>query len=125
MVFDSTTCFGKVNSGKPLKTYSTESEAVEVAEYALQHYDNELVPYKCDRCEYWHLSPKDRITVKLNKPCGCTDEKGSPKALYLSEKDAEKRAKIIFNEEGKKLRVYKCPYSNGWHLTHKSIGEYL
>ena len=103
MVFDSKTCFGKVNSGKSIKTYSTESEATETAEYALQHYDNELVPYKCDRCGYWHLSPKDRITVKSNKPCGFTDEKGSPKALYLSEKDAEKRAKIIFDEVRKKV----------------------
>ena len=111
----SETCLGKV-SGKPLNSYSTEFEAFSAAEYSMNVYDNELVPYKCHRCDYWHLSPKCRVTPS-QKCSTCTSALGEYKNSYSTIKQARLRACVISDERGIELDVYKCRYGNGWHLT--------
>lgn len=116
MGFDSPDCFGKI-SGKPLKSYYTERDAIEAASYVKNKYGNEQVAYKCNNCGYWHLSPANRQTP--SRTCSCVDSHGKPKQLYKTREDAEKRRDIIFREQGKDLDVYRCKVSSGWHLTHK------
>jgi hypothetical protein len=50
----------------------------------------------------------------------CTDSHGQPKQAYESEDAAERRAEIILEERGVDLRVYECPYGEGWHLTSRT-----
>lgn len=111
----SETCLGKV-SGKPLSFYYTEFEAQSAAEYSKNVYDNELAPYKCQRCNYWHLSPKCRMTPS-QKCSKCTSATNEYKNSYLTSKEAKIRASIIYEEQGIALDVYKCRHGNGWHLT--------
>ena len=42
---------------------------------------------------------------------------GKHKELYETEEAAKTRAEIIEEEQGIKLKVYKCPSQDGWHLT--------
>ncbi len=51
--------------------------------------------------------------------CLCTDSKNRFKKLYISEHEAEKVAKFLFDEQGIYLMVYPCPYSSGWHLSRR------
>lgn len=115
----SDTCFGKM-SGKALSVYFDEEEALSTAEYSKEIYNNELVPYKCSKCDYWHLSPKFRVTPS-EKCEKCTAGDGSSKETYRTRKEANIRANIIYNEQGIKLRVYRCKYGNGWHLTKSNL----
>jgi len=116
MPFKSEICFKK--NGEPLSTYTSKTEAVDGAKHANTNYGLDTLPYKCSKCGYWHLSPKSRQTP--SKECNyCTDSSGSHKDLYKTEEAAKNRAKIIEKEQGIKLKVYKCPYQNGWHLTKK------
>lgn len=111
----SDSCFGKV-SGKPLSFYYTEFESQIAAEYSKNIYGNELTPYECQRCSYWHLSPKARMTP--SKKCNwCTAADGEYKNSYRTIKEARLRAKIIYEEQGIDLKVYECKYGEGWHLT--------
>ena len=114
MVFDSDVCFKK--DGTPLKSYDSEWSANEGAEYVRNRYGNEQVPYKCDRCGLWHLSPVERQTK--NHLSSCFDSSGKPKAAYETSLDAERRAKILKEEKDVYLKVYKCPDCGYWHLTH-------
>jgi hypothetical protein len=103
-------------TGAPLTEYDSEYEAQEGANYANSVYGNNLIPYQCDKCGLWHLSPKNRQTPSTT--CrSCIDSNGYPKDLYRMEGDAERRAEIIYKEQGIRLKIYKCPYNNGWHLT--------
>lgn len=111
----STSCYSK-RTGEPLTEYYSEYEAQEGANYANDQYDNNLVPYQCTKRHLWHLSPKDRQTPSV-RGCGCVDSAGNGKALYDSKEYAEGRANILHKEQGVNLAVYKCPYSDGWHLT--------
>jgi hypothetical protein len=111
----SDTCFGKM-SGEPLSVYFDEDEAKSAAEYSKEIYNNELSPYKCNKCDFWHLSPKFRVTPS-EKCQRCTAGDGSSKDTYRTKKEANTRADIVFNEQGINLRVYKCKYAAGWHLT--------
>lgn len=113
----SDSCFGKV-SGEPLSVYATEAEAADAAEYAQLNYERELLPYHCDKCQQWHLSPADRLTPSY-KCEHCVGGAGFSKATYRSRTEAEKRAFIIEREEGRILKVYPCPHSDGWHLTKR------
>jgi len=114
MSVKSSTCFKK--NGEPLSTYFSEYEANEGASNANDQYGLDLSPYNCSTCGNWHLSPKDRQTQ--NKVCAyCTDSNGSHKALYNTFEGASNRAEFIKKERGIILKVYKCPYQNGWHLT--------
>ncbi len=112
---ESDTCFGKI-SGKPLKYYNSEIKAKEAAEYFRSIYGNEQVPYLCDVCGYWHLSPVDRQT--RCRTCSCLDSNGNPKQLYFTYHDAKKRRNIIAQEKGINLAIYKCDSNEGYHLTH-------
>ncbi len=106
----STTCIGK-SSGQPVTEYDSEREAWQGAS---SH--RELVPYKCSKCSQWHLAPKSRQTP--SKACKhCRGVNGEPKQAYNSKSDADKRARILSDEQGVHLRVYKCKHGSGWHLT--------
>ena len=114
----SATCIGK-QSGKPLTEYDSEQEAQEGANYANQKYGNQLTPYACDRCGMWHLAPRNRQTPS-EKCRHCSGADGKPKDAYQSRKDAQRRADILYNEQGAVLKVYECEYGQGWHLTKGS-----
>lgn len=119
MVFDSEVCFKQ--DGTPLKAYDSEISAREGAEYVKKRYEHEQVPYKCNKCDFWHLSPIERQTK--NHISSCRDSKGNPKSAYETREDAEKRAKILYKEKGIKLKVYQCSDCNYWHLTH-NLGDW-
>jgi len=111
----SETCFGKV-SGQPLTQYFDLEEALHGAEYAKEYYDNDLSPYNCNKCGFWHLSPKSRQTPS-HKCHHCTSSDGIQKDSYRSKQEARLRADIIYDEQGIRLKVYQCQFSSGWHLT--------
>lgn len=111
------TCYGST-SGKPLTYYFYEFEAETAAEYIKTQFDNELGPYECKKCGYWHLSPKERMTPST-KCNWCTAADGEHKNSYRSKKDARVRADISYEEKGIDLKVYKCRYGEGWHLTKR------
>jgi hypothetical protein len=121
-----------------LKEYDSEQDAQSSAVYLFERYGNTngeatmMVPYKCQLCHYWHLSPSERQTQHSTYQCGCVDsENGQPKVGYQTKRDAELRAKILRNETGRTLYVYKCPEQqmttgyddetscSCWHLTKK------
>ena len=111
----SETCIGK-SSGKPLTEYDSEAEAVEGATHAQQRFGRQLIPYACDTCGMWHLSPANRQTPSTK--CGhCTGSDGQPKDTYRNESEAQRRADILRREQGADLRVYACEFGGGWHLT--------
>ena len=115
MIDKSDTCTSKLN-GKPLSVYYSKAGGQRGADEANERYGHNLVPYHCKECDFWHLSPKDRQTP--NKKCSsCKDYKGNLKNLYETEQDAIRRSQILFEEQGVKLKVYKCPHVDGWHLT--------
>ena len=114
MKFKSESCFGR--TGDSLNAYDRESEAAEHARYLKRERGSSMVPYRCERCDFWHLSPADRQTS--SSVCGfCRDRNGSSKDLYATKRDAERRAEINKSERGIDLAVYKCPHQPGWHLT--------
>lgn len=98
--------------GKPLSAYPTETSAFEGAAYVQNRYGNKMKPYRCQKCSLWHLSPEVRSTP--NHHCN-----GCSKLAYDSEEAAERRAEILSQEQGVSLRVYWCPYDEGWHLTSR------
>ena len=114
MTKKSTTCFKK--DGEPRSQYSSEYEAEESASHIRKKHGLDISPYQCPKCGYWHLSPTTRQTP--SKECTyCTDSNGNRKELYETEEAAKTRAEIIEAEQGIKLKVYKCPEQDGWHLT--------
>lgn len=118
MRFKSDTCFGR--TGASLNSYDLEREAAEHARYIKQERGSSMVPYECQRCGFWHLSPSDRQTS--SSVCAfCTDRKGVSKDLYFTKPGAERRAEISMREQGVTLKVYRCPHQNGWHLTRRTV----
>jgi hypothetical protein len=115
MSYKSNTCFSKHNNS-PLTTYSSGDEANDGANYSNREYGHNLIPYKCDNCNEWHLSPIDRSTKST--ACDiCTDSNGYYKDLYSTQDDAQQRANILHEERGVNLKIYECEYYDGWHLT--------
>lgn len=111
----SKSCYSK-KTNEPLTEYFTEEDAQDGADYINSAFDNDLAPYKCSKCNKYHLSPKNRQTPSTT--CNyCTDRYGSPKELYSLREYAERRANITYQERGLRLSFYQCEYSNGWHLT--------
>lgn len=108
-------CLSK-HTGKPRATYQSEYEVNEAVRYVLDTHGNDVVPYLCGKCKLWHLSPKERHTPS-HDCLDCTDRYGKIKQSYVTEKCALNRAKIRGKSSGKKLRVFPCPYGDGWHLT--------
>jgi hypothetical protein len=111
----SSSCFSS-RSGSSLTEYDSEYESQEGADHANRTYGHDLGPYQCGNCGLWHLSPKNRQTPSTRCP-SCTGRDGQNKALYSSEEIAERRAYILYQEQGIGLSVYECPYYHGWHLT--------
>lgn len=111
----SATCFGK-STRKPLTEYATEIDAKNAAIFILAKYANDLVPYRCKHCGFWHLSPKTRCTPSKKCPI-CTCSNGFSKEAYRSADEAKTRASIIYKERRVSLTVYPCEYGHGWHLT--------
>lgn len=108
-------CIGKT-SGVPVTEYPSEAEALHGAEHARAAYQKDLVPYRCNRCSFWHLAPRSRQTPSTT--CGhCTGADGRKKEAYATEQAAETRAAILGSERGLHLRAYLCEYGQGWHLT--------
>ncbi|WP_421266665.1 hypothetical protein [Aeromonas veronii] len=102
-------------TGRVRKSYSNETFAIAEARYMADSY-GEQVPIQCDFCGEWHLTPASYHTP--SKTCEyCTDGDGNSKQLYFSKEGAIKRARIIANDRGLNLDVYRCPHENGWHLT--------
>lgn len=98
--------------GKPRRAYVNHQRAEDGACHALNTYGNRMVPYHCKQCGSWHLCPANRHTP--GHYChGCL------KQAYVSENAAELRASILEQERGPLLRVYECPYNEGWHLTSR------
>jgi|SaaInl8_200m_RNA_FD_contig_31_1827350_length_952_multi_3_in_0_out_0_1 hypothetical protein len=114
----SNSCMNK-RTGEPLTEYYSEYEAQDGANYANATYGHNLVPYKCDKCGLWHLSPKNRQTPST-KCYACTDSRGYLKSLYQTREHAKTRAEILYKEKGIRLKIYRCVYSDGWHLTKGS-----
>ncbi|MBT3602837.1 MAG: hypothetical protein HOE48_24005 [Candidatus Latescibacteria bacterium] len=114
----SQTCFG-TKSAKPLTEYDSKQEAQQGANHANKMYQQNLVPYQCDKCGQWHLALGNRQTP--SKPCHrCTGTDGKFKEAYQSREDAQKRANILQEEQGVTLGVYACEHGNGWHLTKET-----
>jgi len=110
----SRTCFKK--DGQPRSVYSSKVEATRAAIHEKEVHGVELVPYRCDDCGEYHLSPQDRFTPSRTCP-HCVDRKGKHKELYESRDAARRRATIIYKTRGVKLGVYHCEYKLGYHLT--------
>lgn len=111
----SETCYGK-KTNRPLAEYDSRSDALEGADYARRHYRQDLVPYECGECGFWHLSPADRQTPSTKCP-HCIGADGRAKDSYRTEGQARRRADILQREQDVALKVYPCQYGNGWHLT--------
>lgn len=101
----SKTCKGK---NGPL----TEYDSAEDARCAAWFMDD-MIPY-LHECGKWHLKPLDRYT-----PCVMCYDCPTAKMAYETKEYAEKRAAITYKEKGIRLRVYQCPFGNGWHTTKK------
>jgi len=112
-----------LRTGKPLMSYESKIKAESAAEYALKTYGNEMVPYRCTKCEAWHLTPKERHTPSTTCP-HCVDSCGNSKQAYKTEEYARTRAKILQEERGIKLYSYECEYGYGWHLTKSTEPHY-
>jgi hypothetical protein len=96
--------------------YESLDSARRSADYERQVRQSDLTPYQCDRCHRWHLAPRSRHTPCTSCPV-CTGADGQPKASYVTDEDAKRRAEILHAEQGVNLRVYHCPSGTGWHLT--------
>ena len=115
MGLKSETCIGKM-TGKPLTEYDSLQEAEEGADYAKKTYRSNFVPYRCETCGMWHLSPKGRQTPSEKCPF-CKGANGQAKDAYRNQREAQRRADILRKEQGVSLKVYACEHSNAWHLT--------
>ena len=113
--FESGTCFG--TNGHPLVEYESETEATKGAAYVFKRYGRRMKPYQCGSCDQWHIAPVRRRRVKAR--CACTSTDGSPKQLYQSRAEAERRADMLMNDENRHISVkaYRCPLKLGWHIT--------
>jgi predicted Zn-ribbon and HTH transcriptional regulator len=113
---NSPTCASS-KTGRPLSEYDSKAEAQSAAKYANKNFQNSnVVPYKCSKCGFWHLSPAERQTD--SKTCTiCRGSDGKLKEAYATERDALRRAGLLRKEQGVKLSVYVCEHGNGWHLT--------
>lgn len=49
--------------------------------------------------------------------CSCKDSNGVLKDPYDTQELAQQKASELMMHQKLNLRVYACPYGNGWHLT--------
>ncbi len=107
-------------TGKPLQSYATASDASYYAKISGEKYGNNLTYYCCQQCGQYHLAPSERYTPSSNCYECSWSNSSKPKKLYPSEEIAQRRAEIIYQENGVRLRAYPCPYHDGYHLTKKN-----
>ena len=113
---NSPTCTTR-KTGRPLSEYDTKAEAQSAANYANKNFQNtSMIPYKCNVCGFWHLTPDERQTPSETCP-KCKGSDGQLKEAYKTKADAEKRAQLLRKDQGLVLTVYKCEHGYGWHLT--------
>ena len=113
----SSTCFSK--KGEPLSEYSTHEEADRSAAY-VSETGTRMVAYHCSICGKYHIKPAEYYFNKSEHGCSCTDHTGKSKCLYADRAEAE-RMVLLRGKSGIKLYIYKCPNTNGYHLT-SSLG---
>jgi hypothetical protein len=123
MSFKSDKCFG-VMSGKPVTSYESEEEAVDGINYIRDNFNNSvpMVWYKCEKCGFYHISPKSRETE--SKLCGCKDQDGEHLQLFDTRKAAKIKADKMRKEDGIQRYLYPCPNSTGFHITDKEEESY-
>ena len=113
----STTCKG--NNGQYLEEYHSQTAAAIASEEIQKTYGNTLTPFQCRSCGYWHLGAVNtRLQCML-----CTDSGLFLKDLYASREEALSTAAYIRRERKVHLYPYKCPHTNGWHLTKTEPGR--
>ena len=54
--------------------------------------------------------------------CGCTDRHGQLKQQYTTRAEAQEHADHALRSREVHLRVYRCDWGGGWHLT-SSVSE--
>jgi hypothetical protein len=60
-----------------------------------------------------------------NQKCKfCKGQDGLEKTVYQTQQEASDTAHQIEKEQQLFLRVYKCKYGNGWHLTKADPGQW-
>ena len=93
--------------------YHSRTAATVAAGETQMKYGHKLTPYECRACGYWHLG-----VVNTRLQCmQCTDSGLFLKDLYASRTEAQSTADYLRKERKIQLYPYKCPHSNGWHLT--------
>lgn len=98
--------------GKPRRSYDDKSSADIAAQHVLVIHGKKLVSYSCRICGAWHLTPKERYTPgHFCGQCG--------KQAYDTEHFAQLRAEHREHEGATQLRVYECPFGDGWHMTSR------
>ncbi len=112
----STTCKG--SNGQYLEEYHSSSAASIAAEETFKSYGRKVIPIQCRACGYWHLTQEN-----TRRQCMfCTDSALFLKDLYASKEEAQSTAAYLRQEKKVQLYPYKCPHSQGWHLTKVKPG---
>ena len=114
----SETCVGR--TGAPLTEYANLAEAEDGARHARMRYGSSHLPYRCRQCKAYHLAPADRHTPSSACPC-CVSVNGRAKESYRSQRDAQRRADILQQEQRVMCDVYACEHGYGWHLTRRYV----
>ena len=105
------TMFKAIQNHYPHLAHFTEEEILkylqidtieELREHMKQTLDTSVALYK------------DQIEEMI---CSCKDSEGSFKDPYDTQEVAQHKADELMMHQELKLRVYPCPYGNGWHLT--------
>lgn len=58
-----------------------------------------------------------RYHTAVKNRCGCAGKCGKLKKLYDTEYEAQEQSDYARHTRGVTLIVYRCPRSNGYHLT--------
>ncbi len=113
----SPTCKG--SNGQYLDEFHSEAATIIEAERRKKEYGNDLIPYVCRTCGYWHLAAVSKTRICMY----CTDSALFQKDLYATQLEAEGMARMIGKEKRIRLYAYKCPHGSGWHLTKGEVGK--
>ena len=110
----SKTCRGSNNQF--LEEYHSLTVAKISADDLKRVYGNDLVPFQCSSCGYWHLK-----ALNTRKQCHhCMDSSLFHKDIYATKEDAQSTAAYLRKEKKVQLFPYRCPHGSGWHLTKKN-----
>ena len=105
-----------LDSGRPMMVFYSKAEARRYAKKCKRKH-RKLVPYRCARCDKWHLRTK--MNDAHYKVCKCRDHRGCLKRAYLDRDEIEVVCSKINDKAGcEVVEVYECPeYYDVWHLT--------